>query len=86
MRSDGVLGDKGLNWIVEGPWLTGEAGHLGYTRVNAAAYPYKEDFKKRLDTILADLEREGVIYRIVRRYDAFYPLNLQATGIQEPSL
>ena len=81
MHSDGVLGDKGLNWIVEGPWLTGEAGHLGYTRLNSRAYPYKEDFKQRLDAILADLEREGVIYRIVSRYDAIYALHLQSVGI-----
>ncbi|MNT77075.1 hypothetical protein D3C72_2161510 [compost metagenome] len=67
--------------MVEGPWLSGEEGHLGYTRVNAAAYPYKDDFKRRLDAILADLEREGVIYRIVSRYDAIYPLQLQAAGI-----
>jgi polar amino acid transport system substrate-binding protein len=81
MHSDGVFDDKGLNWIVEGPWLTGEAGHLGYTRLNPRAYPYKEDFKKRLDAILADLEREGVIYRIVSRYDAIYALHLQSAGI-----
>lgn len=81
MRSDGVLGDNGLGWIVEGPWLSGEEGHLSYTRRNPQAYPYKEDFKTRLDAILADLEREGVIYRIVSGYDAFQPLQLQAVGI-----
>jgi polar amino acid transport system substrate-binding protein len=81
MQSDGLLGERGLSWIVEGPWLSGEEGHLGYTRVNAAAYPYKDDFKQRLDAILTDLEREGVIYRIVSRYDAIYPLQLQAAGI-----
>lgn len=81
MHSDGVLGDNGLGWIVEGPWLSGEEGHLGYTRANPQAYPYKDDFKKRLDTILADLEREGVIYRIVSRYDDLYALHLQSAGI-----
>lgn len=81
MQRDGVFASKGLDWLVEGPWLSGEEGHLGYTRVNAAAYPYKDDFKRRLDAILADLEREGVIYRIVSRYDAIYPLQLQAAGI-----
>ncbi|WP_144172309.1 MULTISPECIES: substrate-binding periplasmic protein [Pseudomonas] len=85
MRRDGVFKDDSLNWIVEGPWLTGEEGYLGYTRINTSAYPYKDDFKKRLDTILSDLEREGVIYRIVRRNDAFYPLNLQAAGIEGAS-
>ena len=81
MRGDGVLGDNGFDWIVEGPWLSGEEGHLGYTRRNPRAFPYKADFKKRLDAILADLEREGVIYRIVSGYDAFQPLQLQAVGI-----
>ena len=80
MRGDGVLGDNGFDWIVEGPWLSGEEGHLGYTRRNPRAFPYKADFKKRLDAILADLEREGVIYRIVSGYDAFQPLQLQAVG------
>jgi polar amino acid transport system substrate-binding protein len=81
MQRDGVLGESGLDWIVEGPWLSGEDGYLGYTRVNADAYPYKEDFKTRLDAILADLEREGVIYRIVTGYDAFHSLQLRAAGI-----
>lgn len=81
MQRDGVFASKGLDWLVEGPWLSGEEGHLGYTRVNPSAFPYKDDFKQRLDAILADLEREGVIYRIVSRYDAIYPLQLQAAGI-----
>lgn len=81
MLSEGVLGEMDLTWIVEGPWLSGEEGHLGYGRSNPRAYPYKEDFKKHLDAILADLEREGVIYRIVSRYDAIYPLQLQTVGI-----
>lgn len=83
MHSDEVFGEEGLNWIVEGPWLTGEAGHLGYSRRHPRAYPYREDFKRQLDAILGDLEREGVIYRIVSRYDAIYPLQLQlqAAGI-----
>jgi polar amino acid transport system substrate-binding protein len=81
MQSDGVLGENGLNWIVEGPWLTGEQGHLGYTRINPSAYPYKDDFKRRLDAILADLESEGSIYRLVNRYDLINPLPTQAAGI-----
>lgn len=85
MQRDGVFESDSLNWVVEGPWLTGEEGYLGYTRVNTSAYPYKADFKKRLDAVLFDLEREGVIYRIVRRNDAFYPLNLHAAGVEEAS-
>lgn len=85
MRRDGVFESDSLNWVVEGPWLTGEEGYLGYTRVNTSAYPYKDDFKKRLDAVLFDLEREGVIYRIVRGNDAFYPINLQAAGVEDAS-
>ncbi|HUE92297.1 substrate-binding periplasmic protein [Pseudomonas sp.] len=81
MQRDGVFGGKGLDWVVEGPWLSGEEGHLGYTRVNAAAYPYKDDFKQRLDAILADMEREGSIVRLARRYDLMNPLVSQADGI-----
>ncbi|MCY1534573.1 hypothetical protein D9M68_699510 [compost metagenome] len=81
MHSDGVFGQHGLGWVIEGPWLSGEAGHLGYTRLNPQAYPYKQDFKKRLEAILTDLEREGVIYRIVTGYDAINPLQSQAVGI-----
>ena len=85
MRRDGVFESDSLNWVVEGPWLTGEEGYLGYTRVNTSAYPYKDDFKKRLDAVLFDLEREGVIYRIVMGNDAFYPINLQAAGVEDAS-
>ncbi|MDX1366069.1 substrate-binding periplasmic protein [Pseudomonas sp.] len=81
MQRDGVFRGSSLDWVVEGPWLSGEEGHLGYTRVNAAAYPYKKDFKKRLDAILADLEREGSIVRLAKRYDLVNPLVSQADGI-----
>lgn len=81
MQHDGVLGSSGLDWVVEGPWLTGEQGHLGYTRVNASAYPYKDDFKQRLDAILADLEREGVIRRLVNHYDLIYPLSSPVNSV-----
>lgn len=81
MQRDGVFGEKALDWIVEGPWLSGEEGHLGYTRVNPSAYPYKDDFKQRLDAILADLEREGSIVRLAKRYDLFNPLFSQTEGI-----
>ncbi|MDT4815071.1 hypothetical protein FQZ97_480910 [compost metagenome] len=49
--------------------MSGEPGYLGYTRVNTSAYPYKDAFKQRLDQILVELERDGTIYRIVKRYD-----------------
>lgn len=81
MQRDGVFGEKGLDWLVEGPWLSGEEGHLGYTRVNEAAYPYKKDFKRRLNAILTDLEREGSIVRLSRRYDLVNPMLSQGGGI-----
>lgn len=83
MRRDGLFDENSLDWLVEGPWLSGEEGYLGYTRINTSTYPYQGDFKKRLDAILFDLEREGVIYSIIRRNDASYPLNLRAADSQD---
>jgi hypothetical protein len=45
-----------LNWLVEGPWLSDEAGYLGYTRLNASAYLYKPKFMQSLDKVLAELD------------------------------
>ncbi len=38
--------------------------HLGYTAVDAA-FPYKDDFADRVDTILTNLHASGEIFRIV---------------------
>lgn len=69
MQREGVFAVADLDWLVEGPWLSSEAGYLGYTRLNTSSYPYKDAFKQRLDQVLVDLEHDGSIYRIVKGYD-----------------
>lgn len=70
MRDQDLLGNAGLDWLVEGPRLSSEHGHLGYTRLNPQAYPYKQDFMQRLDQVLLDLESDGSIARLAAHYSA----------------
>jgi polar amino acid transport system substrate-binding protein len=70
MKSEGLTGN-GLDWLVEGTTLSSEHGHLGYTRINTQAYPYKDDFKRRLDAALTELQSDGSIERLTRRYSSF---------------
>ena len=70
MRDQHLLGNTGLDWLVEGPRLSSEHGHLGYTRLNPQAYPYKQDFMQRLDQVLLDLEADGSIARLAAHYSA----------------
>ena len=59
-----------------------EAGYLGYTRLNATAYPYKPKFMQRLNQVLAGLERDGSIERLAKSYDLVNPLYSPGDGIQ----
>ena len=70
MRDQDLLGNAGLDWLVEGPRLSSEHGHLGYTRLNPQTYPYKQDFMQRLDQVLLDLEADGSIARLAAHYSA----------------
>lgn len=70
MRDQDLLGNAGLDWLVEGPRLSSEHGHLGYTRLNPQAYAYKQDFMQRLDQVLLDLEADGSIARLAAHYSA----------------
>ena len=70
MRDQDLLGNAELDWLVEGPRLSSEHGHLGYTRLNPQAYPYKQDFMQRLDQVLLDLEADGSIARLAAHYSA----------------
>ncbi|VVO07316.1 hypothetical protein PS691_03116 [Pseudomonas fluorescens] len=81
MQREGVFAENDLSWIVEGPWLSGEAGYLGYTWLNVSAYPYKRKFMQRLDKVLEELERDGSIERLVKRYDLVSPLYSPGGGI-----
>lgn len=77
MRSEGLFASSGMNWLAEGPKLSSEQGHVGYTRVNEQAYPYKQDFMQQLDQALLALERDGSISRLTQRY---HPTDLQPTN------
>ena len=81
MQREGVFAQNNLDWLVEGPWLSGEAAYLGYTRLNASAYPYKPKFMQLLDKILAELERDGSIERLAKSYDLANPLYSPGDGI-----
>lgn len=70
MRDQDLLGNAELDWLVEGPRLSSEHGHLGYTRLNPQTYPYKQDFMQRLDQVLLDLEADGSIARLAAHYSA----------------
>lgn len=71
MREQGLLANSaGVDWLIEGPTLSSEHGHLGYTRTNPEAYPYKQDFMQRLDQALLGLEADGSIARLATRYSA----------------
>lgn len=80
MRSEGLFVTTGLNWLVEGPKLSSEHGHLGYTRVNQQAYPYKQDFMQRLDQALLALEEDGSIASLAQRYSSIDLLPATGTG------
>ncbi|MGB4072798.1 substrate-binding periplasmic protein [Pseudomonas sp.] len=80
MRSEGLFATSGLSWLVEGPKLSSEHGHLGYTRINQQAYPYKQDFMQRLDQALLSLEQDGSIASLAQRYSAIDLLPATGTG------
>lgn len=75
--SDEGLVSTTLDWLVEGPKLSSEHGHLGYTRLNAQAYPYKRDFMQRFDAALAELQHDGSVERLAQRYGS---VELQAVS------
>lgn len=68
MQREGLVKDRASSVIVEGPTITLEHGHVGFSDRTGARFPYKEDFARRLDAALERLRRTGEIDRIVRRY------------------
>lgn len=83
MRNEGLFATSGLNWLAEGPKLSSEHGHLGYTRINEQAYPYKQDFMQRLDQALLALEQDGSIVRLAQRYSSIDLLPATGSGSGE---
>ncbi len=83
MHNKGMFASNGLNWLVEGPKLSSEHGHLGYTRINEQAYPYKQDFRQQLDQALLTLEQDGSIARLAQRYSSIDLLPATDSGSGE---
>ncbi len=52
--------------LAEGVTISIEQGFLGYTATNK--YPFKDDFKKQLDSVLYDMRRNGQIQKIINSY------------------
>ena len=68
MGNEGLLVSSGQGWLTEGATLSSEHGHLGYTRINEQAYPYKQDFMQQLDQALLALEHDGSIALLTQHY------------------
>ncbi|MCX4026886.1 transporter substrate-binding domain-containing protein [Endozoicomonas sp. SM1973] len=54
--------------IKQGPVLSSEWGYLGYTNRGLEHYPFKKDFIKKLDSILTQMRKNGLIDKIVNNY------------------
>ncbi|MFV0347030.1 MAG: substrate-binding periplasmic protein [Halodesulfovibrio sp.] len=50
-----------------GPVVAKFSAHLGYNADNRL-YPFKDDFVRKLDTILMDMEKQGAMDRLIRKY------------------
>ncbi|BCG24184.1 amino acid ABC transporter substrate-binding protein [Pseudomonas tohonis] len=83
MREDGSISPEDAESLVEGPVLATERGHLGFTRLNAAAYPYRADFMQRFDTALAKVQANGTLDRLAERYAAPEFLPATASGTEK---
>ncbi len=68
MRRDGVYDEAKLERLAEGPTVSVEHGHVGFSNRDSGRYPFKEDFAKQLDAALIELRQSGEIDRIVERY------------------
>ncbi|BBP82644.1 MULTISPECIES: substrate-binding periplasmic protein [unclassified Pseudomonas] len=83
MREDGSITEEEAASLVEGPVLASERGHLGFTRLNAAAYPYRADFMQRFDTALAKVQANGTLDRLAERYASPEFLPATASGTEK---
>lgn len=68
MQRDGLYDAEGSAPIVEGPTISVESGHVGFSSSDGGRFPFKEDFVRQLDAALIELRQSGEIERIVRRY------------------
>ena len=73
MVRDGSLSHDEASRLVEGPTLSTEHGHLGFSRLNTEAYPYRADFIQHFNTALGEVMDDGTVARLVREYSALEP-------------
>lgn len=74
MIRDGVLSEEDASQLIEGPTLSREHGHVGYTRMNVDAYPYRADFIGRFNMALETIISNGTVDRLVQRYSEGAPV------------
>ena len=68
MRHDGLYEPNKHGLIAEGPSVSVENGHVGFSNRTAERFPFKQDFADQLDSALIKLRQSGAIERIVQRY------------------
>lgn len=68
MRAEGLYEPAKHGLISEGPSVSVENGHVGFSNRTAERFPFKQDFAAQLDAALIELRRKGEIERIVQRY------------------
>ncbi|MDP3815794.1 ABC transporter substrate-binding protein [Pseudomonas sp.] len=68
MRDDGLYEPSKHGLIAEGPSVSVENGHVGFSNRTAERFPFKQDFADQLDSALIQLRQSGEIERIVQRY------------------
>jgi polar amino acid transport system substrate-binding protein len=68
MRRDGLYDPNDATPLVEGPTISVEHGHVGYSNTDNARFPFKADFVRQLNAAIERLRKSGEIERIVHRY------------------
>jgi polar amino acid transport system substrate-binding protein len=68
MRREGLLTDTDARVMVEGPTISMENSHVGFSAHSGGRFPYKQDFIRQLNTALQQLHKSHEIERIVQRY------------------
>ncbi|MBS7726283.1 transporter substrate-binding domain-containing protein [Pseudomonas lalucatii] len=59
MRRDGLYGTTNAGAIVEGPTISMENSHVGFSDRTGERFPFKQDFARQLDAALQRLHRSG---------------------------
>ena len=59
---------KSLDNIEIGPVISYEQGYLAYSGVNEWKHPYKEDFVRKFDQVITQMQENGDIQKIIEKY------------------